>query len=49
MTGGVSVPALCFNLIDPPAPEEANAEYAAKLRSLASRLGLPSAYVASIQ
>src|ERR1700674_543933 len=42
---GSRVPALCFNLIVPPAPEEANSEYAAKLRDLARRLGLPPDYV----
>ena len=46
---GSRVPALCFNLVVPPDPEEANSEYAAKLRDLASRLGLPSNYVESIQ
>ena len=43
------VPALCFNLLEPPRAEEANSEYAAKLRDLASRLGLPSDYVESIE
>ena len=43
------IPALCFNLIEPPRPDEANAEYAAKLRDLAARLGLPSEYVESIK
>jgi hypothetical protein len=46
---GSSIPALCFNLIEPPRADEANSEYAAKLRELAARLGLPSDYVASIQ
>lgn len=46
---GTRVPALCFNLIDSPKPEERNSEYAAKLRDLARRIGLPSDYVASIQ
>lgn len=46
---GSRIPALCFNLLEPPRPEEANAEYAAKLRDLAARLGLPCDYVASIQ
>jgi len=43
------VPALCFNL--PPSDEaaEANPEYAEKLRMVASRLGLPADYVASIR
>ena len=45
---GARIAALCFNLVDAPGPEEANAEYAAKLRELAIRLGLPSEYVESI-
>jgi hypothetical protein len=48
LADGSHVPALCFNLVVPPAPEEANSEYAAKLRDLARRLGLPSDYVESI-
>src|SRR5262249_48005357 len=43
------LPALCFNLIEPPAPEECNSEYAVKLRTLAHRLGLPDEYVSSIK
>ena len=43
------VPALCFNLIDAPRPDERNAEYAAKLRGLAERLKLPPEYVEAIQ
>ena len=46
---GSRIPALCFNLIEPPRPDEANSEYATELRDLAVRLGLPSDYVASIQ
>ena len=42
---GARVPALCFNLPVPPAPDEANEEYAEKLRDLARRLGLPADYV----
>ena len=49
LADGSCVPALCFNLLEPPAPEEANSEYAAKLRDLSHRLGLPSSYVESIQ
>ena len=48
LADGGLVPALCYNLVEPPAPDEANAEYAAKLRDLASRLGLPADYVARI-
>ncbi|MCI0413115.1 gamma-glutamylcyclotransferase [bacterium] len=39
------VPALCFNLPEPPGPDEANQQYAQKLRDLARRLGLPAHYV----
>jgi Gamma-glutamyl cyclotransferase, AIG2-like len=49
LTDGSHVPALCFNLLVPPDPEEANSEYAAKLRDLGRRLGLPSDYIASIK
>ena len=42
------LPALCFNLTEPPAPEERNPEYAGKLRALAQRLGLPDDYVSSL-
>jgi hypothetical protein len=49
LTDGSHVPALCFNLLVPPGPEEADSEYAAKLCHLARRLGLPSNYVDSIQ
>jgi hypothetical protein len=46
--GGV-LPALCFNLLEPPSTDERNAEYASKLRALARRLNFPEEYVASIQ
>ena len=49
LTDGSRLPALCFNLVVPPEPQEANVEYAAKLRDLARRLGLPSQYVETIQ
>jgi len=49
LADGSRVPVLCFNLVVPPGPEEANSEYAAKLRDLARRLGLPPNYVESIQ
>lgn len=47
--GRSPVPALCFNLPPDKAAAEANPDYAAKLRALAARLGLPPDYVASIQ
>ena len=46
---GTFVPALCFNLPAPPAADERNPQYAAKLRALAARLGLPPDYVSSIE
>ena len=45
---GATVAALCYNLPEAPSPAEGNAEYAAKLRALAERIGLPDDYVASI-
>lgn len=49
LTDGSYIPALCFNLVVPPGPEEANADYATKLRELARRLKLPPGYVESIR
>jgi hypothetical protein len=53
LADGSTLPALCFNLLEPPAPEEhneeQNQEYAVKLRALAQRLGLPDEYVSSIK
>jgi Gamma-glutamyl cyclotransferase, AIG2-like len=48
-SNGASVAALCYNLPEPPLPDEHNAEYAGKLRSLAQRIGLPPDYVTSIR
>jgi Gamma-glutamyl cyclotransferase, AIG2-like len=49
LANGETIAALCFNLVEPPAPDERNPEYAAKLRALAERLKFPRDYVASIQ
>jgi hypothetical protein len=46
---GTNIPAMCFNLVVPPAQEEVNPEYAAKLRELARKLELPLQYVESIR
>ena len=43
------LPALCFNLLEPPSADEGNAEYASKLRALARRLNFPEEYISSIQ
>lgn len=48
LADGSVVPALCFSLPVPPASGERNPEYAAKLKALAGRVGLPPVYVASI-
>jgi alcohol dehydrogenase class IV len=45
---GPGVAALAYVLPEPPAPEERNPDYAAKLRALAERLGLPGDYTRSI-
>ena len=44
---GSAVPALCFNLPEPNSTE-GNSEYAAKLKELAQRIGLPADYIAAI-
>jgi hypothetical protein len=49
VTDGSTLPALCFNLVEPPQPEECNHHYAAKLRALAERLQLPQHYVDTIE
>jgi hypothetical protein len=46
---GEAVAALCYNLPEPPSPDERNVEYATKLRALARQIGLPAEYVASIK
>lgn len=49
LADGSVVPALCFNLPVPPSADERNPQYAAKLRDLAARIGLPPGYVSSIR
>ena len=39
------IPALCFNLPTAPAANERNPEYAAKLKEIAGRIGLPDDYL----
>ena len=43
------IPALCFNLSSPGEIEEANPEYAEKLRIVSRRLGLPAEYTENIR
>ena|SRR5213593_641162 len=49
LASGGLIAALCYNLPQPPAPDERNPEYAAKLRTLAQQVGLPADYVSSIR
>jgi hypothetical protein len=48
LADGRSIAALCFNLPAVPAGVQSNLEYAAKLRTVAKRLGLPEGYIAGI-
>jgi hypothetical protein len=43
------IPALCFNLPPSDETEQANSEYAGKLREVANRLGLPTDYAETIR
>jgi hypothetical protein len=45
---GGAIAVLCYNLPDPPEAGERNPEYAAKLREVARRVGLPESYIAAI-
>jgi hypothetical protein len=46
---GQDVPALCYNLAEPPSASERNLGYAAQLKAVLQGLGFPAEYVASIQ
>ena len=48
LADGGSVAALCFNLPALPDGVRSNSDYAAKLRTVAKRLGLPESYVERI-
>ncbi|MDH3377521.1 MAG: gamma-glutamylcyclotransferase [Gammaproteobacteria bacterium] len=45
---GEAVPALCYNLLTPPHPDEVNEEYAFKLRAVLAKLNFPSEYIESV-
>ncbi|HEX6183768.1 MAG TPA: gamma-glutamylcyclotransferase [Pyrinomonadaceae bacterium] len=49
LSDGSMTQALCFNLPVAPSADERNPRYAAQLRELAGRLGLPPGYVSSIR
>jgi hypothetical protein len=46
---GETVCALCYNLPSAPAPDEANEEYAGKLRGVLAKLGFPAEYVERVR
>ncbi len=48
LLSGEALPALCYNLRQAPGADEANEEYAARLRATLTRLGFPPEYVASV-
>ena len=48
LENGKTLAALCYNLVEPPALDEENPDYASRLRALAERLDFPADYVASI-
>jgi len=45
---GETLPTLCYNLREAPGPNEANTEYAARLRAVLGKLEFPPEYIASI-
>lgn len=49
LANGDILPVQCYNLPEPPLSSDRNPEYAAKLRAVAERVGLPVEYVASIR
>jgi len=49
LESGGTISALCYNLPEPPSPSERNPEYAAKLRTVAERVGLPRDYIARLE
>ena len=49
LASGHTVGAVCYNLPEPPSLSESNPDYAAKLRQVAHRVGLPNDYIATLQ
>ena len=45
---GEAIPALCYNLVEPPRPHERNPEYAGRLRGVLKNLEFPNEYVESV-
>ena len=49
LSDGAAIAALCYNLPQPPSPDEHDPDYASRLRAVAEKTGLPAEYVASIR
>jgi hypothetical protein len=45
---GGSIPALCYNLVEPPAADEHNPTYAVRLQKTLRNLGFPAEYIDSV-
>lgn len=45
---GGSIPALCYNLVEPPAADEQNPTYAVRLQKTLRDLGFPAEYIDSV-
>lgn len=45
---GEAMPALCYNLREAPGPDEANPDYAARLRTALGKLDFPPVYIESV-
>lgn len=48
LLAGGSVPALCYNLVQAPGPDERNPEYAKRLRDVLLKCGFPAEYAEAI-
>jgi hypothetical protein len=49
LASGGTIAALCYNLPEPPSADERNPKYAAKLRAVAEKVGLPKDYISTLQ
>jgi len=48
LIGDKALPAICYNLLTPPLPNESNPEYAKKLQVALTKLDFPKNYIVSI-
>jgi len=48
-SGGPATPALCYNLLQAPEPQERNPEYAMRLQRVLRDMGFPPEYVDSVE